>query len=237
MGRVCRAWKILLSGGAPISLADVTLGGAGASWSSQGTIAFAPQTGLVLQISDSGGNPQPLIRPEKVGGDALPQFLPGGRGLLFLHSTVFTPTNPNETIVAQSLRTGERRDLLQVQGLTILSYASTGHLVYGQGTNLMAVPFDPQRLALTGAAVPVIEGVLPVQFSFSSTGSLVYVPGSVLAPQLKFVWVDRRGTEQPVPAPPHNYVMPRVTPDGQRVAAGIEEADSQIWVYDLSGIP
>jgi serine/threonine-protein kinase len=27
--------------------------------------------------------------------------------------------------------------------------------------------------------------------------------------------------------------MPRVSPDGQRVAAGIEEGDSQIWVYDL----
>jgi Tol biopolymer transport system component len=37
-----------------------------------------------------------------------------------------------------------------------------------------------------------------------------------------------------VPAPPHNYVMPRVSPDGQRVAAGIEEVDGQIWVYDLS---
>ena len=52
--------------------------------------------------------------------------------------------------------------------------------------------------------------------------------------QFKLVWVDRKGTEQAVSAPPHNYVMPRVSPDGQRVAAGIEEADSQIWVYDLN---
>jgi serine/threonine-protein kinase len=28
-------------------------------------------------------------------------------------------------------------------------------------------------------------------------------------------------------------VLPRVSPDGQRVAAGIEEADNQIWLYDL----
>jgi Tol biopolymer transport system component len=52
--------------------------------------------------------------------------------------------------------------------------------------------------------------------------------------QFKLVWVDRKGAEQPLPAPPHNYVMPRVSPDGQRVAAGIEEADGQIWVYNLS---
>ena len=37
-----------------------------------------------------------------------------------------------------------------------------------------------------------------------------------------------------LPAPPHNYVFPRVSPDGKRIVAEIEEADNQIWVYDLS---
>ena len=97
----------------------------------------------------------------------------------------------------------------------------------------MAAPFDPRKLAITGGAVPVIEGVLPLQYSFSSTGSLVYVPGSSQAPQLRLVWVDRNGGEQPVPAAVHNYVMPRISPDGRRAAAAIEEADSQIWLYDL----
>jgi Tol biopolymer transport system component/predicted Ser/Thr protein kinase len=231
--------KIPISGGPPISLAgDLAPAGVlGASWSSQGMIAFAPQTtGPILQVSDSGGNPQPLTRLAKGEiGEVLPQFLPGGRGLLFVYSASITPTTPNATVAAQSLRTGERRDLLQVQGVTPLSYAPTGHLVYSQGSNLMAAAFDPQRLAITGAAVPVIEGVMPPgQFSFSSTGTLVYVPGSVRSRQLKLVWVDRRGIEQTVPAPPHNYVLPRVSPDGKRVATGIEEADSQIWLYDLS---
>ena len=101
-----------------------------------------------------------------------------------------------------------------------------------QGENLMAVPFDLKRLAITGAAVPVIQGVLPGQFSFSSEGTLIYVPGSARA-QLEFVWVDRKGLEQSVNAPAHNYVLPRVSPDGKRVAVGIEETDSQIWFYDL----
>ena len=231
--------KILLSGGAPISLAgDVAPAGVlSASWSSRGMIAFAPVlTGPILQVSDSGGEPQPLTHLEKgEGGHIGPHLLPGSQGLLFLHSTTaFTPTASNSTVAAQSLKTGERRDLLQIPGVTLLSYAPTGHLVYVQGRNLMAAPFDPQRLALTGAAVPVIEGVVPFQFSFSSTGSLVYVPGSGAGRQLKLVWVDRKGTEQTVPAPLHNYVLPRVSPDGKRVAAGIEEAESQIWLYDLS---
>ena len=98
----------------------------------------------------------------------------------------------------------------------------------------MAAPFDVRSLKVTGAAVPVVEGVLPLQYSFSSTGTLVYIPGSSQAPQLRLVWVDRKGTEQPIPAPPHNYVMPRISPDGRRVAAGLEEADSQVWLYDLA---
>ena len=63
----------------------------------------------------------------------------------------------------------------------------------------MAVPFDPQRLTVTGAAVPVVEGVLQspatgaAQYSFSATGSLVYVLGGVQATQSKLVWVSRNG--------------------------------------------
>jgi Tol biopolymer transport system component len=47
------------------------------------------------------------------------------------------------------------------------------------------------------------------------------------------VWVDRRGAEQAVNAPLHNYVLPKISPDGKRVVAGIEESDRQIWLYDL----
>jgi len=65
----------------------------------------------------------------------------------------------------------------------------------------MAAPFDSRRLAITGATVPVIEGVLPLQYSFSSNGTLVYVPGSSQVPQLRLVWVDRKGVEQPLSVP------------------------------------
>jgi len=50
-----------------------------------------------------------------------------------------------------------------------------------KGEALMAVPFDPLRLEVMGAAVPVVEGVLQsrntgaAQYSFSDNGSLVYV--------------------------------------------------------------
>ena len=104
----------------------------------------------------------------------------------------------------------------------------------------MAVPFDPQRLEVTGSAVPVVEGVLqsPIngaaQYSLSATGSLVYVPGGIQSAQSRLVWVSRNGAEQPLAAPAHAYLDPRLSPDGRRVAVGITESESQIWLYDLS---
>jgi len=102
----------------------------------------------------------------------------------------------------------------------------------------MAAPFDLRRLAVTGPPVSMVEGVLEqpaigaAQYDVSATGTLVYIPGSFQTP-LKLVWLDRKGAEQPVNAPPHMYVLPRLSPDGRRVTFGIEEADPQIWTYDL----
>lgn len=100
----------------------------------------------------------------------------------------------------------------------------------------MAAPFDTDRLEVTGAAVPVQEGVLQfangnANYSISATGTLVYLSGSVAATQNRLVWVSRNGTEQTLAAPPRAYGYPRLSPDGQRVALELEH---QIWIYDLA---
>jgi serine/threonine-protein kinase len=104
----------------------------------------------------------------------------------------------------------------------------------------MAVPFDARSLAVTGAAVPVQEGVLQstftgaAQYSFSANGSLVYVPGNVQATQRRLVWVSRSGAEQPVAAPARAYRGPRLSPDGREVAVAVDGQETQVWLYNLS---
>jgi Tol biopolymer transport system component len=104
----------------------------------------------------------------------------------------------------------------------------------------MAVPFDPQRLAVTGATVPVVEGVRQstyagaAQYSFSASGSLIYVPGGVQTTQRRLVWVTRNGVEQPLTGPAHAYMLPQLSPDGRRVGVVIQEQDTQVWLYDLT---
>jgi Tol biopolymer transport system component len=86
----------------------------------------------------------------------------------------------------------------------------------------------------------VVEGVLQsttsgaAQYSISASGSLVYVSGGNQADQRRLVWVDRNGTEQPLAAPVRPYMYPRLSPDGRRVAVGITEHETQVWLYDLS---
>jgi eukaryotic-like serine/threonine-protein kinase len=229
--------KVLVSGGEAPSLCDAG-DPRGASWASRGTIIFAPTRDSALkQVSDAGGTPQPLTRfEEREDSHRWPAFLPGGDAVLFAAFRAGGNWN-NAQISVQSVGTGERRDL--VQGGTNPRYAPSGHLVYAQGGNLMAVPFDAQKLTVTGTAVPMVEGVLQstfsgaAQYSFSDTGSLVYVPGSVQA-QRRLLWVSRGGAEEPVAAPARAFRGPRLSPDGREVAVAIEGQETEVWLYDLS---
>lgn len=226
--------KVSVSGGAAVTLADVA-GPQGASWNSQGTIAFGSGPAAVLmQVSDAGGTPQALTHLGKGETDHdWPEFLPGDKAVLFAATG---GDRANGQIAVQGVRTGGRRNLLE--GATHPRYAPSGHLVYLQGGNLMAVPFDRQRFAVIGAAVPMVEGVLQssssgaAQYGFSATGSLVYVPGAFEATeQLRLTWVSRKGVEQPLSTPVQEYHDPRVAPDGRRLAVTIAD---QVWLYDLS---
>jgi serine/threonine-protein kinase len=222
-----RLKKIPVSGGAAITLADAPAH-FGASWGSQGIIVFISALGPLQQVSDAGGVPQPLTRLEKGElAHAWPEFLLGSKALVF---------EGREGIAVQPVGTGERRNL--IQGGSSPGYSSSGHLVYAQTGNLMAVPFDLQRLTVTGAAVPIVEGIFsqPAQISFtqysiSLSGSLVYISGGAQTGGSNLVWVSRNGTGQSVAAPERGYGFPRLSPDGRRIAVS---ADGQIWLYDLS---
>jgi serine/threonine-protein kinase len=230
--------KVSTQGGPAQTLGDVPMG-RGASWSDQGMIALAPTNNSSLrQMLDSGGTTQPVTRLNKGEvGHRWPEFMPGGKAVLF--AAAATNFNWNHGHVAvQSIATNERRDL--VQEATNPRYANSGHLIYVQGANLVAAPFDPQRTVVTGGGVPVVEGVLKstttgaAQYSISSTGSLIYVSGNEDSGQSSLVWVSRNGTEEPVAAPPRAYIFPRISPDGARVAVDIRGQESQIWLYDLN---
>src|SRR5206468_7774232 len=122
-------------------------------------------------------------------------------------------------------------------------YLPTGHLVYALRGTLLAVPFDTVSLTIRGGPVPLVEGLsrqaisLAAQFAISSNGTLAYVPPSSIVAGLRpLAWVDRQGHEEVIPAPPHAYRNPRISPDGTRLALDFADdaQNEDIWVWDFA---
>jgi Tol biopolymer transport system component len=144
------------------------------------------------------------------------------------------------------LRSGERKTL--IEGGSDARYLPTGHIVYALGGTLFAVPFDLRRLEVTGGPAPIVEGVRggttlspgSAQFNFSSTGTLIYVPGPAgtsISSLRAFVLADRTGATELLKLPPGSYAHPRVSPDGTRLAFGTDDGkEANIWIYELSGV-
>jgi eukaryotic-like serine/threonine-protein kinase len=230
--------KISVAGGESLSIADAT-DPRGASWGSDGKIMFVPRReGVVWQVSAAGGTPQPLTQMQgSETSHRWPEFLPGGQAVLFAAGIAGSNWDAARVAV-QLIGPGQRREL--VPRGTNPHYASSGHLIYALGGTVMALPFDGQRLEVKGPPSPVIESVLQLplsgaaQYSFSATGSMVYVPASVAAAQRRLVWVNRSGSEVPLAAPARGYRHPRLSPDGKKLAVAIEGQETHIWLYDLA---
>lgn len=229
--------KVAVDSGQIVTLCDGGSNARGAVWGSDDTIIFTPDTAsALLQVPASGGTPKPLTERKDERSHRWPELLPGNKAVLY---TIAKGGSWDDAqIIGQRLDTGERRVL--IEGGTFPRYLSTGHLIYVHGGALMAVPFDPQRLQVTGTAVPLVQGVLmeardgAAQFSVSRNGTLVYIPTNVSSTDRKLVWVGRNGSAEPLKAPARAYEHPRLSPDGKRVIVGIAGDSPNIFLYDIA---
>ncbi|MGH8244989.1 MAG: TolB family protein, partial [Gammaproteobacteria bacterium] len=76
------------------------------------------------------------------------------------------------------------------------------------------------------------------QLSFSSSGSLMYIPGPVSpeSGQLDLAWVDRTGTAERLKLPAGSYQHVRVSPDGKRLTFGTDDGkEANVNLYAPGG--
>jgi serine/threonine-protein kinase len=167
-------------------------------------------------------------------GHMWPEFLPGGKALLF---TIFTGGSLEDyQIAVASLATGQQKTL--VKGGTFGRYAASGHILYARGGTLFAAPFDAKRLEVTGAAFPVAEGVFQntngaAGYAVSGNGTLLYSGGGMLLPERSLVWVDRTGAATPAAKMKRPFSGPSVSPDSKRVAVTVEAQTYDVWLLDI----
>jgi serine/threonine protein kinase len=229
--------KVRVTGGSPVELTDAQFGGG--DWGADGTIVYTMSylSGL-WRTTETGADAIEITTPD-LGRRELahwwPQILPDGEHVLF---TNFSTPIDSARLEVVSLKTGQRTIL--VEGAVYGRYVTSGHLLYARDESIRAVRFDPDRLEISGSAVPVVEDVAmdPSDglgfFAVSHSGHLAYVKASVAQPDREMVWIDRRGLETAAPLQARRYLDVKLSPDGGRVALSLWDGiDQDVWIHDF----
>jgi eukaryotic-like serine/threonine-protein kinase len=210
-----------------------TLIGRGGTWTNDGRILFADLASALLQVPASGGTPTPLTKFDAANGDAAhywPQALPGGNFLYLAQSA----KRDGSGVYAASLANPNSRVRLLATDTNAI-YAS-GYLLWMRGTTLMAQPFDPKTLKLTGEPAPVADPVGKsaitgrMNVAASNNGLLLYSASG----SNQLTWLDPSGKPQGTLGDPNDYVIFRISWDGRRVAAAIgNPTRADLWLLDV----
>ena len=229
--------KLPIEGGTPVALADSRWGGG--TWRDDGTIVYTQsyQSGL-WQVSARGGDARKLTDPDSKTqelGHWWPQFLPGGRYVVF---TAYRTPISKATIEVLDLETMSRDTL--VEGAVMARYAPSGHLLFARDESVLAVGFDVRSRTVTGAPVVVVDDVAMnpsdgvAAYDVSPNGTLVVLPPRSAGTRFVLVETNRAGTERNVLSTPDRYDNPRFAPDQRRISLDIEAARSasDVWVID-----
>ena len=224
--------KVQTAGGTPVVLCDAT-NPTGWDWAGD-TVFFGQGDRGIMSVSSNGGTPVVVVAEGGWG----PRMLPGGEVLMFHRMSA--ESSSGFQIWAQTLETGEQT--LLVEDGRAQGYASTRHLIYFLDAAIFAVPFDAQNLEVLGGPASVIENVSRLEipqsvphFSLSDNGTIAYISSENASLERSLVWVDRDGRNTvPLGADPADYGLPRISPEGTKVAVEIlARGDRHIWVYDL----
>ncbi len=230
--------RVALTGGGPVKIADAITGIAGAAWGPDQTIVFA--WFHLYRVPASGGLPERLLTVDEARGERFlrhPSFLPSGKAVLFTIGMADAYSYDDAHIGVFSLESREKKIL--IEGGSSARYSRSGHIVYARDGTLLAVPFDADRLQVTGDPFPVADGVFMsantgmAAFAISPDGRLVYAAGPVERGSRVPVWVDRDGRAASIAVESRAYLHPRLSADGRQLALEVEGAAHDIFVYDI----
>ena len=230
--------KVEASGGVVQTLCDAPYG-RGGSWNREGVILFTPGIhDVIYRVPDGGGQGVAVTKIKKPGvyaGSRWPYFLPDGRHFLYVG---LEGDDPKGRVYAASLDSPDAKLILDDNSAA--DYAN-GYIFFTKDGNLVAQPFDPDRLTLGGNPVPVAPKVEYYEFkalgnfSVSQNGVLVY--RSAYSVPSRLAWLDRSGKQVGTLGDTGNYGLGRLSPDGRNVVIYREDpADAtkgDLWLLEV----
>jgi serine/threonine-protein kinase len=233
-------WSVAAAGGEPTLLARPTppIESVGATWLNDSTMIYSAATEGLWEISDRGGEARQVVSVPGTAENtflAWPHALPDGRRIVYT-SMGASGLCGDARVVAHDLETEERITVAEGAGYGV--YSPSGHVLYAsaEGT-ISAVPFDPDRMEVTGPPFAVETGLrvnyfCAAPFAVSEGGTLAFVRGSAFQTRLLF-WYDRNGEEIEQIGDPVSINRPTLSPDGTRIAGSLDRpGSSDIYTID-----
>ncbi|HVX41959.1 MAG TPA: protein kinase [Gemmatimonadaceae bacterium] len=238
--------KISVDGGSSVLVGQGAALSLGLAWLDQKTLIFSnDDANGISEISASGGSPRLLWKSDSLPRSFGISALPHGRGLLF---GTCGGTCVTGKLYAFDMRTKAAHLVVPGVGSPAV-YLPTGHLAYvAADHSLIAVPFDLDRLQITGPPIPIADSVAPpvssgdMPFQVSASGMLVMtVGGGLTAARYEMDWVDQTGRMTPVDTSWTFQLTSllgnegwSLSPDDKRLAIGLStSAGDAIWVKHL----
>ena len=239
--------KVPVKGGPVVTLCEADANTMGSVlWSPTGVMLLGGTiAGVIRRVSESGGDMTPLTslnsnRRDLVHG--IPSFLPDGRHFLYL--AVSAIEDQSAIFVGSIDRTPEQQDrepILTIPGGAQYTDMDSqgGRLLFLRRGTLMAQPFDPVRLALTGEAVPIAEHVSntgALGYFSATSNALVYRTGAAAGAgvESRLTWVDRQDKPLQELGPPTTIGSVDLAPDGHRAALSfMPSLNIDVWLADL----
>ena len=220
----------------------------GASWGDDGTILFAPDPNSpILRVPASGGNPIAVTELDSTIADVShrwPVWLPGGTHFLYTLWSNSAEVLANEGGVYLGSISGDPPVKL-LDDDSACHYAEPGFLLVHRSRNLVAIPFDPKTLRVTGDAriagtdVGFQSANGAVMANASKTGTVAWIRGVSRSSAERLVWVGPDGSLGPDLPFVSGSDFGVISPDSRSIAlaqyASANEVGTVvgIWIADL----
>jgi eukaryotic-like serine/threonine-protein kinase len=244
-----RLKKISIAGGAPETLYDLIDRLSVCAWNREGVILFSAGPIGIRRISANGGAVAAVTTVNSSRGETghhSPVFLPDGYHFIFY---ALTSDPATRGAYLASLDGGEPKFLLPldnpVVGVAVNPAAGNeGYLLFARQGALLAQAFDFSRKQLMGEPLRLAQRVKTVttrainfgnnvQASISANGAVVLIEGDA---KQQLAWFDRAGNKLRTVGQAGIYRAFRVSPDGQHLAVGRSDQETQISDIYLSDL-
>jgi len=220
--------------------------GADGCWSTTDLIIFDGTVADTMKIVPAGGGqPRPASLIDTADGEltyAWPWFLPDGKHFIF-NATVYNKDENARTlhrIKLGSIDATTSETLFELdQNIDRIEYSNEGYILFVAQDNLMGLPFDAEKLKVTGEPKPIAMKIGAADntyaFSVSNGGTLLYQTNNH-TDMSELCWVDRAGKKIETIGRRGRYYDIDLSPDESKIAYTSVENDannSNIWIYDL----